>query len=286
MVWLFLSSLISAFSIPVNKNLFGSLNPFLISTVFCLSSAVFFLPFFRRQHLGIPDLCKIFLIGAVQFGLMYSLFQASFFFLQGHEVALLLITTPAYVAAIGNIFSKNLDRRRTAMAVVVGISVLFLTDFSQKFYFKWQGILLTQGCNFSFAIGQVLIKRFCERRNIENLFPLNAPLYAGAAVVCLPLVFLSGKHFPCSPASGHAIASAALFGIICCGICHWLWNTGAVKTQIHTLAAMNNLQIPMAVIISCTIFSEKIDPKRLFCSCIFLAAICLVSTGGKQRNST
>jgi drug/metabolite transporter (DMT)-like permease len=279
-VWLFFSSLISAFSIPINKKLFGNSDPLLISALFCCSSALFFLPFFRRQLLSALDFCKILLIGAIQFGLMYSLFQASFFFLNGHEVALLLVPTPVYVAAIGSFFSKNWDGAPTVVAVIIGLSVVFLMDFSQKFYFKWQGILLTQGCNFSFALGQILIKRFCEKRGISGIFSISAALYAGATAICL----LSRSFFYSAPVPAKTIIEAALFGVICCGICHWLWNTGALRTKIYALAAMNNLQIPLSIIISCTIFGEKINFPRFIGSVAIVVIICLPLACGRCFN--
>jgi drug/metabolite transporter (DMT)-like permease len=231
------------------------------------------------------DFWKILSMGAIQFGFMYSLFQASFFFLNGHEVALLLIPTTAYVLIIGNIFSKNWDCVRTAMAAAMGLSAVFLMDFSQKFCFKWQGVLLTQGCNFSFALGQVLVRRFCEKRGIRNPFFLNAALYAGAAAVCVPLALCTGNGLSCAAASGREVINAMLFGVICCGICHWFWNMGALKTGIHTLAAMNNFQIPLAIVISCTIFGEKIDAPRFIGSAAILAIIGLSSTIGRHSNA-
>jgi drug/metabolite transporter (DMT)-like permease len=225
---------------------------------------------------GWSDFFSILLIGGIQFGLMYTTFQASFYFLEAHEVALLLVTTPAYVTLIGNAMAGNGTRWSVVLAAMAMILPMFLTDFAQKFCFRWQGVLLTQACNFSFAFGQVSLRRFCQKRGIENILRLNAILYLGAAIVCLPFVFFVPHGSPWTDFSWTALVKTAAFGVICCGVCHWLWNVGAIRSTIPVLSAMNNLQIPLAIIVACTIFGEKIHWPR-FVGSFGVVAILFVS---------
>ncbi|MDR1413842.1 MAG: DMT family transporter [Puniceicoccales bacterium] len=276
MGWLLLSSLILAFSIPINKKLFGNLNPFTTALVFCTASAVFFFPFRNRKWERLSDFFTILSIGAIQFGVMYVLFQSSFFFLNSHEVALLMVTTPAYVIGIGGMFSMKWNWSIIFAAMAVLLAMLSV-DFTQKFHFKWQGILLVQACNFSFALGQILLKRFCKMRHMANIFPLNFVLYAGAATVCLPMAIISQKYLPMPTFAAVDFISASLFGMLCCGVCHWFWNIGTLRTPIHVLATMNNLQIPLAVLVSCVIFGEKINMFRFVGTAIALALMLFIA---------
>ncbi|MDR1401745.1 MAG: DMT family transporter [Puniceicoccales bacterium] len=283
MVWLLLSSLILAFSIPINKRLFGDLNPFTTASIFCLASALFFFPFCKRKWKNPSDWLKILLIGAVQFGLMYVLFQSSFFFLNGHEVALLMVSTPAYVVGIDSVLSKRWSRSSIIFAAMAVLLTILSMDFSQKFHFQWQGIMLIQSCNFSFALGQILLKRFCRAQNISNTFSLNSVLYGGAAIICFPMAFFSRKYLSLPPYTAADISNASLFGIVCCGICHWFWNVGTLRTPTHVLATMNNLQIPLAVIVSCVAFGEKIDKFR-FTGTMAILGIMILAPILAQKN--
>jgi drug/metabolite transporter (DMT)-like permease len=219
---------------------------------------------------------KVSAIGAVQFGLMYSCFQASFLFLNGHEVALLLISTPMYVVAIDGVLSKSFGGVPVILSIVAALLVIPLMDFSQKFCFRWQGVMLTQICNFSFALGQVLIRRFCASRGIKKVLPLNSLLFLGATVICVPLAIFSICRLSYPHFSGITFLVAALIGTFCCGICHWLWNFGAVDIAIPILAVMNNVQIPLAIIVACMVFGEKIDWPRFIGSGAILIAMLIL----------
>jgi drug/metabolite transporter (DMT)-like permease len=213
---------------------------------------------------------------------MYVFFQSSFFFLNSHEIALLMVSTPIYVVGIDGILSRKWNQSSVIFATMAVSLAMLSMDFSQKFHFKWQGILLVQACNFSFALGQILIKHFCKARN-SNIFPLNSILYTGAGIICLPMAIISQKYLSFPPFTATDFINASLFGVVCCGICHWLWNVGALRTPTHILAAMNNLQIPLAVVISFIAFGEKIDGLRFAGTAAILGIMLLTAVLG-QRN--
>jgi len=63
-------------------------------------------------------------------------------------------------------------------------------------------------------------------------------------------------------------------GVLASGICFFLWNLGARKTNTGTLAVFNNLKVPLAIAISILVFGEKGDiPQLLAGGAIVLAAL-------------
>ena len=272
MLFLVISSLIFSLSFSISKNFLSVFNPFVVAEIFCLSSSLFFLPFFRFGQLRMRNFFRLLWVGAIQFGVMYTSFQASLYFLKGHEVALLLLPTPIYLTILDAFFSKNWSLSRFLSVVVITLSVTVLMDFSQQFCFQWQGVILTQICNVSFAAGQFFVKKFFHDH--RSIIHYNTILYFGAALVCLPFAIYSYHFYPAMCAQDVTICM--LYGIICCGFSHWFWNIGAVRVSTTILAIMNNLQIPLAIIVSVLIFGERIDYRRFIYSLMIIAAMFFV----------
>jgi drug/metabolite transporter (DMT)-like permease len=269
--WLILSSLVASFAIPLNGFLFDGADPLALSAVFCSASTVVFAPFFRRNGLAAGEVAKLLAIGALQFGVMYCAYQASFLFLRSHEVALLLAPTPLYIAFADGFFLKKTSKALVVFSIAATIIAIPSLDFSQKFCFEWRGVALTQLCNLSFAFGQIMLRRFLTMRRGVTVLQVSSALYAGAAAICLAAAIFFGDCANCLGFTPGASLRAAIFGSIACGGCHLLFNIGAISTTTPVLAAMSNLQIPLAIVISCTIFGEKVDGAR------FVGSACLVS---------
>jgi drug/metabolite transporter (DMT)-like permease len=277
---LILASLLWAASYSINKEHLAGFNPFLISTIFCLSSWVIFLPCLKISRIPGKTISKLLAIGAVQFGLMYVFFQSAFFFLAAHELAILLITTPFYVVLIDGIYT----RRTLALPLFLAILCIFLSFCilgGGAYAFNYFGILLTQLSNAAFAGGQVLLKRFFERHSSINLRNVIGILYIGGGMVCL--IFALASH-ACnySPITLEACVYACLLGIICCGVCHYLWDAGAIKVKTPLLALMNNAQIPLAVLVSTLCFGEIVQMRKILASVAMIALIALVAAVYKR----
>ena len=59
------------------------------------------------------------------------------------------------------------------------------------------------------------------------------------------------------------ILSLIYLGIVASGICFFLWNIGARKANAGTLSVLNNLKIPLAILVSLLFFNESVDLLRL-----------------------
>lgn len=190
----------------------------------------------------------------IQFGLMYLLFIKAFKFLQGNEIAILTTTTPVFVAIWSSIFGEKFKPVYIfcILMSVVGAGIIVWNNMTFNMIVK--GILLMESCNCSFALGQVLWKKFVGDNDVN----LMSSAYLGAFLFVLPFSLLAVDFTNIVLTKGQ-IFSILYLAIIPTGIGFWLWNKGAEKVKYSTLAIMNNLKIPLGVIFAIIIFREKID---------------------------
>jgi len=101
----------------------------------------------------------------------------------------------------------------------------------------------------------------------KNVFGL---MYGGAVLVTGFFWLITAK----SPLAVRPQQWLALLylGIIASGFGFFLWNKGARNVRGGTLAIMNNLKIPIAVVASLAILEEKTGYVRLIAGCALMFA--------------
>ena len=237
-----------------------------------LIAALVFLPFARGAGRALH--WRAALVGAVQFGAMYLLFIHAFRYLQGSEAALLTAATPAYVALAACIFGARF-RLVHLLCIMLAVAGAALAVWQRL---PWQdimaGVLLMEGANLCFALGQVLWKRRVDDSRCMGT------AYAAAALAVLPFCLCGGT---CAPTTQQWLALLYL-GAVPTGLGFWLWNRGASRVGYTQLAVMNNAKIPAAVLFSLLLFGEKVSPLPFTAGCIMvLAAICISAWKCRQN---
>jgi len=219
-----------------------------------------FLPFLRVRGLARKDALGLVLVGALQFGLMYVLYTASFRYLHPSEVALFTIFTPILVALADNALARRMAWGTLGVATlaVVGTGICLGARLGQE------GILLglfwVQLSNTCFALGQVLYRRLARRLERPD-HTLMGLLYAGAALVTLAMALGSGTPLP-RPSASQLLVLAYL-GLIASGVGFFLFNAGARRVDVGTLAVFNNAKVPLAILASALVFGEHVHWLRL-----------------------
>ena len=279
MPYLILASLVWAFSFGLIKLYLPGVPPALVSVVRLALALLVFLPFWRPARLPGRLAAGLALTGAVQYGLMYLCYLAAFPRLPSHAVALFTIFTPLWVMVFERLGRGRLPGRFWIAAglAVAGAAVLLFRGgaWSQQ---AWAGFLLVQGSNACFAWGQVRYRTLAPRLGGVREEQAYAWLYLGGLLAALPVLLLAGG-------TGQALAKltatqAAVLvylGVLASGVCFFWWNRGARRVNAGMLAAMNNLKIPLAVVVALTVFGETAQPGRLTLSCLLLAAALLVA---------
>lgn len=274
MTSLILVSLIWAFSFGLIKGQLVGLDPVLVAAIRLFLAWLVFLPFIRLKKCSLTTCVALVAIGAIQYGVMYMTYTASFHYLKAYQVALFTIFTPVYVTLVNDMLQRKFHPRflKAALLAVFGTGIILLRDLHHD-EFRY-GFMLIQVANLSFAFGQVAYKKvmsYCPCRD-HQVFSL---LYLGALVSTLPVLANSGA-WRIHTITAQQLMSLLYLGILASGLCFFLWNYGARRVNTGTLAVCNNLKIPLAIACSALVFHEVVNwPQLLAGSALLLAALAI-----------
>lgn len=269
MLYLLIATICFSLSFGLIKSQLAMLPSSFVIALRLLFAILVFLPFFKR--VDFKTHLKSFFIGIVQFGVMYVAFLNAFKYLQGNEVALLTTTTPIFVAFWAMLFG---DKFKTIYILCILMSVIgagIVVWQNLEFLQIVKGVLLMETSNCTFALGQVLWKKFIpDEIKSENLM---ASAYLGAFALVAPFVIFNNEIS--TNLTSLQLFSIIYLGVIPTGVGFFLWNRGSKLVKSSTLAIMNNLKIPFGVLFSIILFQEKIDVLNFLIGSfiIFLAII-------------
>lgn len=281
MVYLVVVSILWGFSFVILKGWLASLDFSFVSTVRLGLSFLVFVPFTRLSGIRVADGIKLVLIGSVQFGIMYVAYIASYQFLQAHAIALLTTTTPLFVTIFNGLFERRLQKAffLAALLAVAGGAVIRYP--AQSPAAGMAGIALVQLSNAAFAFGQIAYKRLMNLNpdlRDKNVFGL---MYAGAVLIA-GVCSWAVTDYDRLAVQPHQWVLLLYLGIVASGIGFFLWNFGARKVNEGALAVMNNLKIPIAVILSLLILREAADYVRLLFGSLLLGLALWVNARSKK----
>ncbi|MBP9040452.1 MAG: EamA family transporter [Anaerolineaceae bacterium] len=285
MAYLFIVSLIWAFSFGLIKGNLTGVDSNFVGFARLLISFLIFLPFLKIKKINGRLALKLLLTGMLQFGIMYLTYLAAFRTLKAYEVALFTIFTPIFVTLIDDAFARkfNFLHLATAIITVAGTWVIKRGEIQSPGVMT--GFLLVQISNLCYAFGQVYYRKLMAKDNQLKDRDVFGYMYLGAVVVT---ALATGILVPISTITLTAkqIWTILYLGAVASGISFFLWNIGARKVNAGTLAIFNDLKIPLAVTVSLLVFGEKTNiPSLLIGGTIILIALALNEYfSRKQRN--
>ncbi|MBS0663992.1 MAG: EamA family transporter [Verrucomicrobia bacterium] len=260
---LLLVSLIWAFSFGLIKGQLAGLDSTAVAVLRLVLALAVFLPFLRPAGLGAGRLLRLAGIGAVQFGLMYVLYQRSYAYLPAYAVVLFTLTTPLFIAGLDAVLERRWHARylgAAALAIVGSAAVWYQATPTGRF---GVGFLLVQLANVCFAAGQLAWRRerasLPPERTDASLFALP---YAGAVLAAGLGSLWSTDWTAVHPTAAQWMVLGYL-GVVASGACFFWWNVGAARVNIGTLAVFNNAKVPLGVACSLAFFGERADVPRL-----------------------
>ncbi len=235
-----------------------------------LLAALVFLPFLDVKGLTRKQVLVFAGIGALQFGLMYLLYIASFRWLQSSEVALFTIFTPLFVTLTADLLRGRISWLflATAALAVVGTGICVWSGLGRRGFLL--GFLLMQGANLCFALGQVLYRRLAPASGKRDR-DLMGLLYLGASAVAVAMAAPSIPWAKVAAMNLRQWAVLVYLGVVASGLGFFLFNAGARRTDIGTLAIFNNMKIPLAILASGLVFHEVVDWPRLAAGGVVIA---------------
>lgn len=275
MQYLFAVTLLWAFSFSlIGVYLAGQVDAWFSVLIRIALATLIFLPFLKLKQTPKPLALKLMLIGAIQLGVMYSFYYHSFLFLTVPEVLLFTVMTPLYITLLNDGLNRRFNPRFfiVALIAVIGAITIRYENLNSDFII---GLLIVQGANISFAVGQVTYKRLMNNNQLDDKAVFGW-FFIGAliiATICYALFGNSNKLPTTSTQWGILI----YLGLVASGLGYFMWNKGATLVNVGALAVMNNLLIPAGIIINVPIWNRDADIVRLSIGAAIMLGALLVN---------
>lgn len=256
-IWAFSFSLIGEF-------LAGRVDSYFAVLVRVLLASIVFLPFTDFKNIANNIKLKIMAIGIVQIGLMYIFFYKSFLFLSVPEVLLFTILTPLYITLYHDLLKKKFTPLYliSVSLAVLGAFIIRYEGINSDFLI---GFALVQGANLCFAVGQISYKHLMQQEKMKNIKHYNVFGYFhfGALIISTIAFLLFGNFDKISPS---LVEWGVLFwlGVVASGIGYLFWNKGACEVDAGILAIMNNILVPMGLLVNILIWNKDVNYLTLF----------------------
>ncbi|WP_300626971.1 carboxylate/amino acid/amine transporter [Pseudomonas sp.] len=285
MGYLLVVTLIQAFSFSlIGEYLAGHVDSYFAVLVRVLLAGLIFIPLTRWRSVEPAFMRSMLIIGALQFGVTYVCLYLSFRVLTVPEVLLFTILTPLHVTLIEDALNRRFNPWAlvAALVAVAGAAVIRFDQITPNFL---MGFLLLQLANFTYAAGQVMYKHLVAR------YPSDQPhyrrfgfFYLGALLVVLPAFLLFGKadFLPQAPLQWGVLV---FLGLVSTALGMYWWNKGACLVNGGTLAVMNNLHVPVGLLLNLLIWNQHEPLGRLALGGLVILGAVWVSRLGIKRTS-
>lgn len=257
MNYLIITTLIWAFSFSfIGEVLSGKVDSYFAILIRVTLASLIFIPF--TKFVGISHKLKFMImgLGSVQIGLMYMFYYNSFAFISVPEVVLFTIFTPFYVNIIYDLSQRKFRKLYilSAAVAVLGAFIINFKGINSNFII---GFLLTQGANFTFALGQTGYKIVLEKYPNVNQKEIFGYFHFGSLIIAIIAFVIFGNFEKISP-NVSQWAVLIWLGTVASGVGYFLWNKGASMVDAGVLAIMNNALVPAALIVNLIIWQKPI----------------------------
>jgi drug/metabolite transporter (DMT)-like permease len=291
MFHLLTASLLWAFSFGLIKRFLPALDPWWVAAVRLSLAALVFAPWTWRYAPSSGLRLRAVLLGALQFGAMYTLYIASFRFLAAWQVALWTIFTPIMVVLLDQLRHRRNPWLPLLMALLaVGGAALAQGRWPEGETLR--GVLLVQGSNVCFAVGQLGYRTLAraagattggEGGSLTREAGLLGWMYLGGALLTTAGWLLASGYRAVALPSG-SLPALLYLGLLPTAVGFWLWNAGAVRTTTGRLAVANNLKVPLAILVAWLVFGESVPLTRAAAGlAVLILALCLTDSGTAER---
>lgn len=274
LLWAYSFNLIGAY-------LAGQVDSYFAVLTRVVLAGLVFLPLTRWRGVAPGFIGGVTLVGALQFGVTYICLYLSFNVLTVAEVLLFTVLTPLHVTLIDDALNRRFNPWAlvAAAVAVLGAGLIRYDGVSADFL---GGFLLMQLANFTFAAGQVGYKHLARR------YPSDIPLhrrfgyfFLGALVIVLLawLLFGNPEKLPTTPSQWGVLV---WMGVLATALGQFCWNKGATLVDAGTLAVMNNMAVPVGLILNLLFWDTDADLLRLTLGGLIILASLRINRLGRR----
>ncbi|CAG9001217.1 MAG: Biotin transporter [Candidatus Celerinatantimonas neptuna] len=277
MLLLILVTLLWAFSFSlIGVYLAGHVDAWFCVLIRIALAVLVFLPFLKPRKTPVKLAIQLMGIGAIQLGVMYGFYYQSFLFLTVPEVLLFTVMTPVYVTLVNDLLDRRLNGHFLVCATLATLGAIAIRYHNVNEGFIW-GLLMVQGANLSFAIGQVAYKRILSHTGKEiSQQSIFGWFFIGALIVAVIAFALLGNIHQL-PQNAKQWVILIYLGIIASGLGYFAWNKGATQVNVGALAVANNLLIPAGILVNLLIWNHNANILRLSIGGVMIVAALYVN---------
>ena len=285
MSYLLLVTALWAFSFSfIGEYLAGAVDSDFAVLVRVLIALALFLPFTTWRKLPSRLRAGFWLAGALQFGVTYLCLYRSFQVLTVAEVLLFTVLTPIYVTLLDDALERRFSpwSLLAALVAVGGGIIIRFHSLEDKYL---MGFVLLQIANASFAAGQVLCRRLLLRYPIEQ--PLHhyfGHFFIGALALALPSFLLFGDMQKL-PVTAQQWWVLAYMGVFATALGMYGWVKGSARVDAGTLAIMNELHVPVGLLVNLLIWNRDADLPRLAAGGLVIVAAMWLNRMGRGKRA-
>ena len=285
MGYLLVVTLIQAFSFSlIGEYLAGHVDSYFAVLVRVVLAGLIFIPLTRWRAVEPAFMRSMLIIGALQFGVTYVCLYLSFRVLTVPEVLLFTVLTPLHVTLIEDALNRRFNPWAlvAALVAVAGAAVIRFDQITPNFL---MGFLLLQLANFTYAAGQVMYKHLVARcPSDQPHYRRFGYFYLGALLVVLPAFLLFGKadFLPQAPLQWGVLV---FLGLVSTALGMYWWNKGACLVTGGTLAVVNNLHVPVGLLLNLLIWNQHEPLGRLALGGLVILGAVWISRLGIKRTS-
>ncbi|MGD9758178.1 MAG: EamA family transporter [Comamonas sp.] len=241
-----------------------------------LPAGLLLLAFARRLPQGVWWL-RVFILGALNFSVFWSMLFVSAYRLPGGAAATVGAVQPLVVVFLASWVLGSALRPASVLAALAGLAGVALLVLTPGVRLDAMGIAAGLAAALSMACGTVLTRKW---RPPVPLLTFTAWQLTAGGVLLLPLALWAGPDFP-APTPGHLIGLAWL-GLVGAALTYVLWFRGITRLEPNMVAPLGFLSPLTAILLGWVFLGQTLTSVQMAGVALVLGGIWLGQKGAAR----
>lgn len=260
----------------VTTELLPGLSPLLVAMLRALPAGLLLLLIVRQIPSGIWWL-RIFILGALNFSIFWSMLFVSAYRLAGGVAATLGATQPLIVVFIAAVVLGHTVRPLSVLAAIVGLAGVALLVLTPNAALDMVGVAAGLAGATSMACGTVLTRKW---KPPVSLLTITAWQLTAGGLLLLPVAFVADVPVPVLSATN--LLGLAWLALIGAALTYLLWFRGIARLDPTAVAPLGFLSPAVAVILGWILLKEALSALQAVGFILIVGSIWL----GHRTSST
>ena len=241
-----------------------------------LPAGLLLLAFARRLPQGVWWL-RVFILGALNFSVFWSMLFVSAYRLPGGAAATVGAVQPLVVVFLASWVLGSALRPASVLAALAGLAGVALLVLTPGVALDATGIAAGLAAALSMACGTVLTRKW---RPPVPLLTFTAWQLTAGGLLLLPVALWAGPDFP-APTPGHLIGLAWL-GLVGAALTYVLWFRGITRLEPNMVAPLGFLSPLTAILLGWAFLDQTLTAVQMAGVALVLGGIWLGQKGAAR----